>query len=199
MDTTFVQELQLKARVAKLLPNRASNSSVAAQCYQGYLDRCSVQGFTIWVLLAAETPFTACLHTDAGDTAFDFFKNVVTERSTPSIITILNGKTPGIPEGGKVGLMEVTTGFTFSLLAFFSSILSSIPSWAPGGVLVIVGTLMIRNAREINRDYIGDAFPLSSDARPLRKVQRENSQLLNILVVASLRNRRYEWGVWMMM
>jgi hypothetical protein len=64
---------------------------------------------------------------------------------------------------------------------------------------VIVGTLMIRNAREINRDYIGDAFPLSSDARPLRKVQREHSQLLNILVVASLRNRRYEWGVWMMM
>ncbi|KAH9952336.1 hypothetical protein BC827DRAFT_1275140 [Russula dissimulans] len=73
-------------------------------------------------------------------------------------------KRPGIPEGGKIGLMAITTGFPFFFFGLLLPILSNIPSWAPGGALVTVGTLMIRNAREINWDYIGDAFPLSSDA-----------------------------------
>jgi len=42
---------------------------------------------------------------------------------------------------------------------FFAPIFASIPSWATGGALVIVGSLMIRNVREINWNYIGDSVP----------------------------------------
>jgi adenine/guanine/hypoxanthine permease len=53
----------------------------------------------------------------------------------------------------------MTTGLAFFVSVFFSPIFASIPSWATGGALVIVGTLMTRNVREINWDYIGDAVP----------------------------------------
>ena len=65
----------------------------------------------------------------------------------------------GVAEGGKTGLTAVTTGFAFLISVFFSPIFASIPPWATGGALVVVGTLMIRNIREINWDYIGDAIP----------------------------------------
>ena len=53
----------------------------------------------------------------------------------------------------------MTTGFAFFVSIFFAPIFASIPSWATGGALVVVGTFMIRNVREINWDYIGDAIP----------------------------------------
>jgi xanthine/uracil/vitamin C permease (AzgA family) len=53
----------------------------------------------------------------------------------------------------------MTTGLAFFVSIFFAPIFASIPSWATGGALVIVGTFMIRNVREINWDYIGDAIP----------------------------------------
>jgi len=179
-----------------------------------------------------DTPFTAFPHTDAGNTAFDFFKKVATfhplklignaidyhysngrvwyalitmlyvdildttgtlysmakfaglrdpvtldfERSTvaycvdafsismgalmgTSPVTAFIESATGISEGGKTGLTAITTGFAFFISIFFSPIFASIPSWATGGALVIVGTLMIRNVREINWDYIGDAVP----------------------------------------
>ncbi|KAK0447385.1 permease family-domain-containing protein [Desarmillaria tabescens] len=65
----------------------------------------------------------------------------------------------GISEGGKTGLTAITTGLAFFISVFFAPIFASIPGWATGGALVIVGSLMIRNVREINWDYIGDAVP----------------------------------------
>ncbi|KAL0573997.1 hypothetical protein V5O48_007966 [Marasmius crinis-equi] len=65
----------------------------------------------------------------------------------------------GISEGGKTGITAVTTGLAFFISVFFSPIFASIPPWATGGSLVIVGSLMIRNVREVNWDYIGDAVP----------------------------------------
>ncbi|KAK0200353.1 permease family-domain-containing protein [Desarmillaria ectypa] len=65
----------------------------------------------------------------------------------------------GISEGGKTGLTAITTGLAFFVSVFFAPIFASIPGWATGGALVIVGSLMIRNVREINWDYIGDAVP----------------------------------------
>ena len=53
----------------------------------------------------------------------------------------------------------MTTGLFFLVSVFFSPVFASIPSWATGGALVIVGTLMIRNVRDVNWDYIGDAVP----------------------------------------
>lgn len=65
----------------------------------------------------------------------------------------------GSAEGGKTGITAMTTGLAFFVSVFFAPIFASIPSWATGGTLVIVGTLMIRNVRDINWDYIGDAIP----------------------------------------
>ena len=51
------------------------------------------------------------------------------------------------------------TGLLFFVSIFFAPIFGSIPPWATGSALVIVGSLMIRNVRDINWDYIGDALP----------------------------------------
>jgi len=65
----------------------------------------------------------------------------------------------GISDGGKTGLTAMTTGLAFLVSVFFAPIFSSIPPWATGGSLVIVGALMIHNVKEINWNYIGDAVP----------------------------------------
>ncbi|KAF8180856.1 purine transporter [Pholiota molesta] len=65
----------------------------------------------------------------------------------------------GISEGGKTGLTAVTIGIMFFVSVFFAPIFASIPSWATGGALTIVGSLMIRNVLEINWLYVGDAVP----------------------------------------
>ncbi|KAF9530658.1 xanthine/uracil permease [Crepidotus variabilis] len=65
----------------------------------------------------------------------------------------------GISEGGKTGLTAMTTGVMFFVSIFFAPIFSSIPPWATGGTLIVVGCLMIRNVLEVNWNYIGDAVP----------------------------------------
>ena len=47
-------------------------------------------------------------------------------------------------EGGKTGLTAMTTGIAFFISIFFAPIFASIPPWATGSALVIVGSLMIR-------------------------------------------------------
>lgn len=47
-------------------------------------------------------------------------------------------------EGGKTGLTAMVTGLGFFVSIFFAPIFASIPSWATGGALVIVGSLMMR-------------------------------------------------------
>jgi len=76
-----------------------------------------------------------------------------------SPVTAFVESATGISEGGKTGITAMTTGIAFFISVFFAPIFSSIPSWATGGALVIVGSLMIRNAKEINWNYIGDAVP----------------------------------------
>ncbi|KAI0027475.1 xanthine/uracil permease [Vararia minispora EC-137] len=76
-----------------------------------------------------------------------------------SPVTAFVESATGIADGGKTGVTAIVTGLAFFVSVFFAPIFASIPSWATGGALVIVGTLMIRNVREINWDYIGDAVP----------------------------------------
>lgn len=47
-------------------------------------------------------------------------------------------------EGGKTGITAMVTGSAFFICVFFSPIFASIPPWATGGALIIVGSLMIR-------------------------------------------------------
>ncbi|KIK69176.1 hypothetical protein GYMLUDRAFT_35245 [Collybiopsis luxurians FD-317 M1] len=76
-----------------------------------------------------------------------------------SPVTAFIESATGISEGGKTGITAMVVGLAFFVSIFFAPIFASIPPWATGGALVIVGSLMIRNVRDINWDYIGDAVP----------------------------------------
>ena len=65
----------------------------------------------------------------------------------------------GIAEGGRTGLTAMTTGICFIISIFFSPIFASIPPWATGCTLIIVGCMMMRQVNLINWRYIGDAVP----------------------------------------
>ncbi|KAG0699974.1 permease family-domain-containing protein [Suillus ampliporus] len=76
-----------------------------------------------------------------------------------SPVTAFIESATGIAEGGKTGITAIVTGLLFFVSIFFAPIFASIPPWATGGALVVVGSLMIRNVRDINWDYVGDAVP----------------------------------------
>lgn len=180
------------------------------------------------------TPVTYFPHTELGDSAFDFFKKVVTFRPIKRVLAVqewniseyggqfglafitflyvdildctgtlysmarfcgaidertqdfenssiaytvdaigisigsLMGSPPvtayiesgaGISEGGKTGLTAMFTGLAFFISIFFAPIFASIPPWATGCTLIIVGSLMAQSAKDINWRYMGDAIP----------------------------------------
>ncbi|KAF9870810.1 permease [Colletotrichum karsti] len=65
----------------------------------------------------------------------------------------------GIAEGGRTGLTAMTTGLCFLISIFFAPVFASIPPWATGCTLVLVGCMMIRQITQINWRYIGDVLP----------------------------------------
>ncbi|KAJ6442293.1 nucleoside transporter [Purpureocillium lavendulum] len=65
----------------------------------------------------------------------------------------------GISEGGKTGLTSVVAGICFFISIFFAPIFASIPPWATGCVLILVGSMMASAVTEINWKYMGDAVP----------------------------------------
>ena len=65
----------------------------------------------------------------------------------------------GISEGGKTGLTAVVAGLCFFISVFFAPIFASVPPWATGCVLIIVGSMMASATKDINWSYIGDAIP----------------------------------------
>lgn len=76
-----------------------------------------------------------------------------------SSITAFIESGAGIQEGGKTGLTAMTTGLCFFISIFFAPIFASIPPWATGCTLIIVGCMMAKSARDINWEYLGDALP----------------------------------------
>ncbi|KAJ7245431.1 permease family-domain-containing protein [Mycena rebaudengoi] len=76
-----------------------------------------------------------------------------------SPVTAFIESATGISEGGKTGITAMVIGICFFISVFFAPIFASIPAWATGGALIIVGSLMIRGVRDINWYYIGDAVP----------------------------------------
>ncbi|BEI85761.1 hypothetical protein CcaverHIS002_0600480 [Cutaneotrichosporon cavernicola] len=65
----------------------------------------------------------------------------------------------GIAEGGRTGLTAIVTGLCFFISIFFAPIFASIPPWATGCTLIIVGAQMAAEARHINWKYLGDSVP----------------------------------------
>ncbi|EPS36911.1 hypothetical protein H072_9558 [Dactylellina haptotyla CBS 200.50] len=65
----------------------------------------------------------------------------------------------GIAQGAKTGLAAMTTGLCFFIAIFFAPIFASIPPWATGGALMLVGCMMMKAVMGINWNYAGDAIP----------------------------------------
>lgn len=76
-----------------------------------------------------------------------------------SSVTVYGESSTGIREGGRTGLTALTVSFYFFLALFFTPLLASIPPWAIGPPLVVVGVLLMRPVMEINWDDMGDAIP----------------------------------------
>lgn len=55
----------------------------------------------------------------------------------------------GVEAGSRTGLTAVFCGFFFFLSIFFAPIIASIPPWAVGGSLIIVGALMARSLSKV--------------------------------------------------
>ena len=65
----------------------------------------------------------------------------------------------GIIEGGRTGLTAMAAGLCFFVSVFFAPIFASIPPWATGSTLVIIGVSMFSAVSQINWKYPGDAIP----------------------------------------
>lgn len=65
----------------------------------------------------------------------------------------------GVEAGSKTGLTAVIVAFYFFLSLFFAPIIASIPPWASGGALIIVGALMARSLAKIQWNKLSHALP----------------------------------------
>jgi AGZA family xanthine/uracil permease-like MFS transporter len=85
----------------------------------------------------------AAFTTDALATIFGSFFGL-------SPVTSYIESAAGVEIGSRTGLTSVFVAFFFFLSIFFAPILSSIPAWATGGSLIIVGALMCRSLAKVH-------------------------------------------------
>ncbi len=76
-----------------------------------------------------------------------------------SSITTFVESASGAADGGRSGLTSVVTGVLFLLAAFFSPIISCVPSAATCGALVFVGFLMMSEVMAIDWNDVLQGFP----------------------------------------
>lgn len=67
--------------------------------------------------------------------------------------------TAGIQEGGRTGLTAVIIGMYFLISIFFTPLMTSVPPWAIGPGLVVVGVLMMKVVKEIDWSNMKEAMP----------------------------------------
>jgi len=76
-----------------------------------------------------------------------------------SPVTTFIESSTGIREGGRTGITAITVSFYFFLSLFFTPLLASIPPWAVGPALVLVGVMMIKSVVEINWEDLREGVP----------------------------------------
>ncbi|KAJ4831381.1 Adenine/guanine permease azg1 [Turnera subulata] len=76
-----------------------------------------------------------------------------------SPVTAFIESSTGIREGGRTGLTALTVAGYFFLAFFFTPLLASIPGWAVGPPLILVGVLMMRSVVEIEWNDMREAIP----------------------------------------
>ncbi|KAI3428804.1 hypothetical protein D9Q98_007621 [Chlorella vulgaris] len=74
-------------------------------------------------------------------------------------LTVFIESAAGIEDGGRTGLTAVVVAFFFLVSLFFSPIIASIPPYATGPALVLVGTILLGHIAHIEWDDIGVAIP----------------------------------------
>ena len=62
-------------------------------------------------------------------------------------------------QGGKTGLTAIVVSFYFLISVFFAPLLASVPPWATGPALIIVGAMMMRGVVEIDWEKHSEAIP----------------------------------------
>lgn len=67
--------------------------------------------------------------------------------------------TAGIKEGGRTGITAMTVGACFAVAMIFTPVMTSVPPWAVGGSLVVVGVMMMRVAKEVEWGEMREAVP----------------------------------------
>ncbi|PIA58043.1 hypothetical protein AQUCO_00500161v1 [Aquilegia coerulea] len=76
-----------------------------------------------------------------------------------SPVTAFIESSTGIREGGRTGLTALTVAGYFFLAFFITPLLASIPAWAVGPPLILVGVLMMRSVVEIEWNDMRQAIP----------------------------------------
>ncbi|XP_020218657.1 adenine/guanine permease AZG1 [Cajanus cajan] len=77
---------------------------------------------------------------------------------TSPVTTFIESST-GIREGGRTGLTALTVAGYFFLAFFLTPLLASIPAWAVGPPLILVGVMMVRCVVEIDWEDMREAVP----------------------------------------
>ncbi|PSC75740.1 Adenine guanine permease AZG1 [Micractinium conductrix] len=74
-------------------------------------------------------------------------------------LTVYIESAAGIEDGGRTGVTAIVISFFFFISLFFSPIFASIPPYATGPALVLVGTILLGHIAHIEWDDIGIAIP----------------------------------------
>lgn len=89
----------------------------------------------------------------------DAFAIVIGSLLGTSPVTTFIESSTGIREGGRTGLTALTVSCYFFLAFFFTPLLASIPPWAVGPPLILVGVLMMKSVLEIDWENMREAIP----------------------------------------
>jgi len=78
-----------------------------------------------------------------------------------STVTSFIESATGVEQGGRTGLPALTTAALFLLAIFFSPLIAMVGNYAPitAASLIVVGALMMQNARKINWEDFSEAIP----------------------------------------
>ncbi|XP_042486346.1 adenine/guanine permease AZG1-like [Macadamia integrifolia] len=76
-----------------------------------------------------------------------------------SPVTVFIESSTGIREGGRTGMTALTVAGYFFLSFFFTPLLASIPAWAVGSPLILVGVLMMKSVVEIEWNDMKEGIP----------------------------------------
>ena len=77
---------------------------------------------------------------------------------TPAVTSYLESST-GIAEGGRTGLTSVVVGGLFLVSLIFAPLVGFVQSYATAPALIVVGSLMIQETRNIDFSEMADAMP----------------------------------------